>query len=503
MDSRKIKQKMKQKQRTKETNNRDLRILLLMFLISGGLGLFFCMICPCDVDMKDYYAFSNNIRQGMLPYKDFSMLQTPLSMYYLSIALRISDSFRSIVVATWILQVLTAIAEYGALREKGVAPLKAGSITSLCLFVMVCFQAAPYTVMSVLFWIVNLYLYFWYEKKEDMASLVLTGICTALCFYSKQNTGAYCLVSTGICYLLHLIRKKKNFAGYVRCIGILCISYLISIGAGLGIFAIQGNLTEFFEFCVFGVSDFVQNTGTLFVITILIIGYILAGWYVKQPELAIMSSFMAMIAYPVWNFGHILPTFIIVGMMTAFLDMKKTINIIVCIALGAGLVCDAFHYQISKLTSCGIEEIARFNEKGYLAEKIIPEVVEYLSDKDIEKYHIVDVLGGFVNIMHNRYDKYYDCFLKGNLGKKTPTEVIQETIAMDSDSMFIIRNSEEQTSYKGYEYQFPFETIAFIKENCVFVEDIPDAEGNCEYSVYKAKYRNQERSVNMSTTHHL
>ena len=129
-----------------------------------------------------------------------------------------------------------------------------------------------------------------------------------------------------------------------------------------------------------------------------------------------------------------------------------------------------------------------FSMTFYSSIKEIPKVynkkiIEYLDNKDVSKYHIVDAIAGYYSVYYDKYDKYYDLFLSGNLGKKTQTDVIQETIDNEQGNFFVVRTSK----YKS-EDEFTMDVFSlnsknlyeYIQGRCEYVENIDE-----NYAVYK------------------
>ena len=102
----------------------------------------------------------------------------------------------------------------------------------------------------------------------------------------------------------------------------------------------------------------------------------------------------------------------------------------------------------------------------------------------LTQYHIADTLGAFYNIRFDRYDKYYDLFLAGNLGAKTPEDVVRETIEREPGGRFIIWADPETESVPGYQDEAVKAALRLIRSACTLTDTLLRPDGTPSYSVY-------------------
>ena len=115
------------------------------------------------------------------------------------------------------------------------------------------------------------------------------------------------------------------------------------------------------------------------------------------------------------------------------------------------------------------------------------EVSEYLKDKidEIDKYilekeqegknvYILDAEAVVYMIPINRYNKDYDMFLKGNIGKDGEEGQIQKIKQKEENTLYLIRRKNLSLNW-----QTPVNVINYVRENLELVEEISI------YEVYK------------------
>ena len=433
---------------------------------------------PYTADTKDYYQWARCINLGMLPYKDFNMLQTPLSAYISALFYKLDNTiFFLHIVPYTIVNFITVFFSIKIIKLKKedapIFPIYLWGVTSA----VIC--NALYNTLSAMFWVIGVYIHLSYKRKNKLYKLALIGFLAGMCFYAKQNTAAYMVAGFGIVFILNWIKKKEKARTIVKEISVLWLSFLATIGAGLLIFWYQGNLNEFFEYAVFPASNFIfpylksaADVMTIFLMLFIPLSIIIiAGISAKETEISVMGIISILIAFPVANIAHLSLSFLFLFIIfsISFDTRKKTKFFLMWI------VSMVYVDMILSMTFySSIKEIPKVYDK---------KIIEYLDNKDVSKYHIVDAIAGYYSVYYDKYDKYYDLFLSGNLGKKTQTDVIQETIDNEQGNFFVVRTSK----YKS-EDEFTLDVFSlnsknlyeYIQDRCEYVENIDE-----NYVVYK------------------
>lgn len=205
-----------------------------------GIILFCCQYFFTDMmgDEIWNYSFAKNIAEGMVPYKDFHMLQTPLFAFIEAIFLKILGNN----LATFhLVNTLIVLFIYHQFREYN----KTAAL--LCFSVFIAFLVPSYTVMTLLFLVLILKEERKSKKEKDNTYI---GFLLALCFFTKQNVGASLSV---VGFMLPMILKdKKEFIDRVKGFVIGTMPFIIY-------FIITNSLYDFFDHTILGLFEFTNN----------------------------------------------------------------------------------------------------------------------------------------------------------------------------------------------------------------------------------------------------
>lgn len=460
---------------------------IILFILSIVWLLFFSAV---DSDDKDRYRWATLIWQGQLPYKDFNMLQTPLSIYYYALFFKISDSiisFRLCNLSIILLLGLMLIKISKKINKKTVFP-----IIYLYTIFLIITPNSIYNLLSMFIWLSGVYLYLQYKETNKNKYLIFIGIITALCFYTKQNVGLLMLGSLGIVFIRYWIVSKTAIKQALKSAVTLWTSYIITILTGLSIFYIIGNLDEFIEYTLTASNEFLSSYNVYLVAIVLllnIIASILLAIQFKQLELGIFSVTSIAIMFPIPNISHMMTAWIFIVLIISGIDIKDIINIFIQIALS--LIC-IVGYGYVMINNTDVE-VNKFEFKHMIEYYDTKDnhLLPYLDNKDLSKYHIIDGCAGWYSIHYDNYDNYYDLFLPGNLGHNTNIDIVKHTMETEKGNYFIVRNvdrnyvNDENTIFYGKDYCFNglLDAMEYIKENCEFIETITNNETG--FSVYK------------------
>ena len=285
--------------------NAELLSVAFIILANAVVELFFLIYYYnfVDFDNQYIYKFADMIADGYRPYKDFNMLQTPLSLYFVGFLFKIRRDFHIIEICVFISKTLTSIAAYQILKLKGADK----TVSLVCVFAwnLVTYEAV-YTYSGLFFLLLTYYMYAEYCQKDNKLLLAEMALSAALCFYSKQNIGAMALFLAGTCILYRLF-KKERIKHWLASALIFVSLYAVCMLAGILIMAIQGNIKEFFEYTVFGISDFSHTEYALehyaLYLAVFFVGVVLLKK--KDFELVVLSLAASAVAYPLLNFSHI------------------------------------------------------------------------------------------------------------------------------------------------------------------------------------------------------
>ncbi len=474
----------------------------LVFRVTGNF---------CQPDYKDRYQWAKCLTEGLLPYRDFSMLQTPLSLYYYSLFFRFSRSLHTGMLAASLLILLTALFCYLIARR-----LKPGAgflPVALWTAAMLLGQGSIYTSMSVLLWVAALYCYYRYRDKPCIGWLIPAALLCGLCFFAKQNAGALCLLSLGLCFLLHWIRSKTPLKTAFAHAAVLVLCYAACWGFWLGLFAAQGILRDFAEHCLFSAGSFVSaqayRQDALRSALIGSVQLLAVCLLLRAPEPGITGVCMLWLAYPIWNSPMQLPALsmlavaVAAGRLPDSGRLKRYGTAVLlsagCLILGDHAVAEAYFQlmingKLGEILYYADTRTVQYPENGDfkavaadLESRFQDGLLPYLEARrdTISEYHIADTLGAFYNIPFDRYDRYYDLFLSGNLGARTPQQVVDETVAAEPGHYFIVWADAESQSVPGFADAEVLNAIDSIRQRCILTETLHRPDGTPSYSIYQ------------------
>lgn len=226
--------------------NRDIIIFIITFVIIFILSVF---VNHVEFDEIWNYGFSFNISKGLIPYRDFNMLQTPFSLFVGSIFIKIfGDYLISVYILNSLVISFSIFLLYKIINYK------------VFLFVPLFYL---YTVFGYncfcLFFLIFI-IYFIYKGWDDSLWI---GIIIGICFITKQTIG--------ICLFVPYFWYSRN---RIKSIILFMIPFLL-----LSIYLIYYDaFFQFIDYCFLGLLDFgVKNTNVagLFIIEIIVCLFLL------------------------------------------------------------------------------------------------------------------------------------------------------------------------------------------------------------------------------------
>lgn len=450
-------------------------------------------------DTQFIYAFAKLIADGNIPYRDFNMLQTPLALYFMSLFFHISLDFRFIELAVFLSRLLVLYAMYKIMRMENVGREKALIVANLWSALSFC---AIYSEFAMFFMLIAYRKYEQYHITSRPAYLFLASFSAFLCFWSKQNLGAVCIMMLFVCWAYHLV-KDGSVKKSVKSAFVLCMSYLTMMLLTACILYHFGVWDAFLEYVVFGTADFANGYGRLecVLLFLLMLAVVIIGRCSKNFELTVLGFATLANVYPIFNEAHLYPG--IIGLSILFICATKDFEIpkwnlskqVVSLFLYTALIGFSIRYcmvpglkllqslQCDFLGKPDVSYTASVSIERYEGRAVL-DYIDNLSKAQINHCHFLSCNAGWYDIYLNRYDKYYDLFLKGNIGKQDPVELIKTTVQNDADSMFIVWTGSGKASIEGIEFQIPYEAYEYVMENYIRIDTIYNEDGNEIYGVY-------------------
>lgn len=409
------------------------------FLVYVGLflGVFFisfivtyvCMPVGCD-DVW-LYGFSYNISKGLVIYRDYNVITTPL---YYFIGCYFIKLFGNYIISIGILNAM--LVSFVVLMMYRIIKWKAFIVFPLILI----FFPNGYNLFS-LFWLMLIILLINLKSDHDY----LMGFIIGLLFITKQSVGLVFLIP----YLYYSKNKLK---------GLLC--FLIPF-MFVSVYLLCNNaFYEFIDYCFLGLFDFGANNtyyGIYFFVEIFVLIYLifkLVKSKFKEKEVFYILCFQ-IVLYPIFDSYHFFVSFFPV--MYYFIKELKNIYLLII------LTFSVFYLKISLFLTVDFninfeKDLLYLKNCGDLP-GLMEDFNDYLED---EKYFCFISYYGYLyklyyDIPINKYDLWND----GNMGYNGINESIDDVdeFCDNNKCLFIVdgnlkyreRNRKSQI-YKVYDY---------------------------------------------------
>ena len=437
-------------------------LIILILLISVS-----SVILPIPLNNLDEiwnYNFARCIKNGLLPYKDFNMVQTPLLPIINGIFLKLT--FDELIVMRILAVILTTLILFTIYKIFEILDINSYiiNISVITIFILLYkFLCIDYNYSVLLITLITICFEIKNKKdriiesnhKKDFILGILVG--TSILF--KQTTGL-ALLLIFIFYKILLVKNKKDFKIVFKTIIYRLLGVLIPIILLVLYLTINNIWKDFLDYTVYSLKTFsnkisyinllngnygiiVQLLSIAIPITVLIMYY--QSVYKKhtgkeQENIFILFSYSVaslVIIFPISDSIHFLigsiPTIIALIYMI-YISLKKIINKqpkskqikyeLKCFMKVFGylsiIAIIAFSiYNIVKYirVASNYTELSHFRFIPYKSD-IIKKIDDYIleKNKDGKNVYILDASAAIYMIPINKYNKDYDMFLKGNLG---------------------------------------------------------------------------------------
>lgn len=355
------------------------------------------------------YGFAYNISQGLIPYLDFNMIQTPLYAYLLGGLIKIfGNHFMVMVVFN---SFLSGLLQYFLIKKYG--------YKTIILFPCLVFSNFTcYNFLSLLLFMIFLDID---ENKDN--SEYLKGFIVSLLVFTKQTTGGVLLI---VSFILSK-NKKKYLFGFLP----VCIVYL-------GYLLITNSVYHFFDYCLFSLLDFTEgnafssaNWSVIFYVLLL---FLLVNMNIKskfkKKDLIYILAFQVM-SIPLFDFMHIIiPS---IPFMAYLMNGKYKKNLKYYLSLIVVTFYVSFTILFTFLNTMFIDSNIYYINNSFLYGKkvnfqlqnvhnMMDDIDEYVGYKI---YHLYEY-AYLVKLEHNQTLDKYDLNLKGNLGYHGEDRCIEE-----------------------------------------------------------------------------
>jgi len=389
------------------------------------------------VDDEIYgFGFGVNVLNGLVPYKDFNMIITPLFSYVVAIFLGVFGEY--LIIYHIIISLIIVIITFISYRKIGISAV-------IVYLLLLIYPFTGYNMFSLLL----LFILFSLDEKGKYY-LVIEVLVISMMILTKQVLGLLVIPS-----LIYSKNRKKSFLIYLG-IGLLFVLSLVY----------NGCLYEFFDYCLFGMFDFSSqnNEGFNFwlLIELFIIGLLLYQFIKKREKNVLYLLCFQIMCFPIVNYPHFMISF--VPFIFYWLSYKKKyLNFI------AGMFVLVYFIGFSiTIMVAGDKYLYHTNSsddnfyKGRMVGSHLSDTVSYINsyiDKyEWDRYYLLGNFSYIVKLSNGDKINKYDLINNGNMGYDGASRYIKEIddYCSNNKCLFIVeyrdKYSTNQTNVEILKY---------------------------------------------------
>lgn len=497
----------------------NILIQFSIFALSFVLFLVARLTAPAtDLDEVWNYNTANAFAMGLIPYKQVSMITTPLLPMINSIFLKIV--FNGIITYRVIMGIIFALIVlfiYLIIRELSSKKL----LSYICAFFIGTLLINKFLLdYNYLFLLIVLMIAF-LEVRElnknenfNFNHNLCVGLLTGLAFLTKQTIGLLLIIV--VIFEVFIYMKKTGFDlkinKFIKLIGVRIFGMMIPITIFLIYLGVNGAFNDFINYAIKGVKEFSNSIpyyrllnstdykiaiiSRLFIIVYgsLFITFILECVKNKKMKdelmniyiLAICSIPVIAIIYPISDDFHLIVASVYALIIIAYLF------ILVLKKIDGFIKIDIFYKKLLLIGILFIIILISF--KNLIIERninvkenvLLPfkhyegiYVPEYLSKRisdvtdKVRSYSnsgresiIIDAEAAIYDIVLNRYKKNYDMLLIGNIGENGVEKIINE-IKDSHNVYYFVKNPQYALNW-----QLPEDIVDYIRNNLKYHETV-------------------------------
>ena len=391
------------------------------------------------------YGFGFNISEGLVPYKDFNMIITPLFSYVVAILLKIFGS--KLIVYHVLIAVIVTVIFYICYKS-------VGKMAFVIYFLLLIYPYIGYNMFALGL----LFILFYIEENKIKKLDVFEPILISMIFLTKQTLGLLVIPS-----IIFSKNKKKNMAIYL----IFIFSFLIYL-------IVNGTVIQFFDYCLFGMFDFANKNSTgiglLTIVEILIIIVLVYFSFVTKRKDIFFCLMFQIMAFPIVNYIHFIISF--TPVVYLFFKYFKDNKYIFLFGM-AGVV--SFFLAFNFAVCVGTENnnyLENYESDNFMKGRITYSITDSVvlgTKKFIEQYneHTIYIFGRFsylLKLNHGLPITKYDIINNGNMGYKGEEKYLEEIDkhCEENKCMFIINDFEDSISVT---VQTNMEILKYVQKN--------------------------------------
>lgn len=490
-------------------------ILLILFIF---LAIFSIIIVKpiSNLDEIWNYNTARAISEGLIPYKDISMITTPMLPMFTAVFLKLFANeiivSRALSAICWTGIIFTVYKIlFILIKEENFSVICTSLIAILCRGIF----CIDYNVLILLLALIILY----QELKDinnknilntNIKKNLFLGILAGIAICTKQSIGIT-LAGIFVIYKLAFLQDKKQFIEYIKIALIRTAGIMLPVAVVIVYLIANGALLEFINYALLGISNFsnkipytellqndkieIQVLSVLMPISIIIMLItIISDKIVSKKSnkiseiftMLIYSISIIIVMYPISDEIHFL-----IGALISILGLIYSIGIllkniykkitwqkkykiykiassIIWIFLFTIIlihITNNYYKYIKVDKNKEIEHLKYIEIPENLSERI--KIIDnYILEKEKEgkKVYILDAESAIYMLPINKYNKDYDMFLKGNIGHLGEEGQIEKIKQRKENEIYLIRRRNLEANW-----QTPINVINYIRENLELV----------------------------------
>ena len=490
-----------------------------IFTLSLVVFLVARLVTPAtDLDEVWNYNTANAFAMGLIPYKQVSMITTPLLPMINSIFLKVVfNGIMTYRVLMGIVFALIVLFIYLIIKELSSKKL----LSYICAFfigtLLIKKFLLDYNYLFLLISLVIAFLEIRDIKKNENFNFnhnLCVGVLTGLAFLTKQTIGL--LLIFVMVFEVFIYMKKSGFNlkfdKFIKLIGIRILGMMVPIIIFLIYLGVTGAFNDFINYAIKGVREFsnsvpyyrlfdsndivVSIISRLFIIVYipLFITFILESIKNKKLKdeliniyvLAFCSIPVIAIIYPISDDFHLMVASVFALIIIAYLLIlvlkkidsfikidvfyKKLLLIgilVVIVLISFKNVIIERNINVKENVLVPFKHYEGIYVPSYLSKRIseVTDKVQAYSNSGRESI-IVDAEAAIYDIVLNRYKKNYDMLLIGNIGENGVEKIINE-IKDSHNVYYFVKNPQYALNW-----QLPEDIVDYIRNNLKYHETV-------------------------------
>ena len=466
------------------------------------------------------YNTARAITQNLIPYKDISMITTPLLPMITALFLKLIAN--EVIVSRVLASVLWGGVLFSIFKILKLLIKEENTCLIIIALLGLLFRdcyCIDYNILSLMFSLIILYIELKNIDKphfENNKTDFLIGILAGLTVCTKQSIGAILAIIV-VGYKIIFVQNKKEFIEYLKTAFKRIIGILIPIILVLIYLIVTNSLQDFINYAVLGISTFsnkipyaklmnndkkeiqiLSRIMPFILLSMAVLTIVLQNKKKKENIGNIDNKILTMLIYSLSTIIIMYPisdeiNFLIASTIT-FIGLAYILYLLgIAIYNKINLQSKKKIYKITSLMISiiaiafiavrGIENITEYTKQEknetiehykniqiseYLQERI-NEIDNFIleQEKENKKVYILDAEAAIYMIPINNYNKDYDMFLKGNIGKDGQEGQIQKIKQKETNEIILIRKRNLQSNW-----QTPTEVVNYVRENLEFMGEV-------------------------------